>query len=464
MANAYPHNFNRESSFEMYHLFGDPEMPIWTEAPGDLEVSLPEGIGATGDQSFVVNVTDKSSGDAVQSASVTLTRQVTTGGNPVDRIIETLLTGPDGLARFVLTDIGDGDIDLTVTALNFVPNVGTIKVAADGAVLTRLDPADGTTGQVVSVAGENFNGNENVEIYFDGTLVTTANAAGGAFGLPGSDVTVTVPAGQPLGPVNVLAVGQNSGRYAVGIFQVRTANPIDLWSYSQWDPTTWHLHTDGSNPVWNSPDIQLYDPAGNPVASNNLTVGTTYDVKIRVRNDTAFQANQARIVFRWANYGIGGPFYDFHTVAVDVPPGGTDAEAPFTPGSTGHLCVQAEIYHAEDIATGNNKGQENLHVGPTSSPAKVCFEIWNTTRKPAAIFLEIRQQVPADRIGREPLWATRVVHPVEQVLQPGESAEACVEVDPNFTDLDKGKKAEFAVTGFIEGQMIGGVNLLIEIA
>ena len=167
------------------------------------------------------------------------------------------------------------------------------------------------------------------------------------------------------------------------------------------------------------------------------------------------------MVFRWANFGIGGPFFDFDTQNVNVPPGGADAEAPFTPG-TGHICIQAEVFHAEDVNSVNNKGQENLHVGPTSSPAKVCFEIWNTTRKPAAVFIEVRQQVPGDRTGREPLWATQVVHPDRQVLQPGEKAEACVEVDPKYADVPQGAKAAFAVTGFIEGQMIGGVNLVIE--
>ncbi|MCH5376899.1 MAG: C25 family cysteine peptidase [Planctomycetes bacterium] len=70
MANVYPHDFNRESSFEMYHLFGDPEMPIWTAAPGELAVAHPEGIGATGGQGFVVEVTDRSGGTAVRSAAV----------------------------------------------------------------------------------------------------------------------------------------------------------------------------------------------------------------------------------------------------------------------------------------------------------------------------------------------------------------------------------------------------------
>jgi hypothetical protein len=121
----------------------------------------------------------------------------------------------------------------------------------------------------------------------------------------------------------------------------------------------------------------------------------------------------------------------------------------------------AEIYHVEDITPNNNRGQENLHVGPTSSPAKVCFLIWNQTKRPAAVFLEVRQLIRPDQIDRERLWATQVVHPDPQVLQPGDRAEACIIVDPDVADVDEGTQAEFAVAGFIDGEMIGGVNLVI---
>ena len=63
--------------------------------------------------------------------------------------------------------------------------------------------------------------------------------------------------------------------------------------------------------------------------------------------------------------------------------------------------------------------------------------------------------------GKERLWASRVIHPDPQVLQPGERAEACVIIDPDVADVKKGTKAEFAVTGFIDGEMIGGVNLVV---
>lgn len=459
MANVYKHDFNRESTFEMYHLYGDPEMPIWTQAPVALAVDHPIGIGATGPQDFVVTVTEQGTGTPVASALVTLTRRVTTGGNPVDRVIDTQSTNPAGMARFNVHDIGGGEIDITATALGCRPFTGKIAVVAGGATINRLDPQDGTEGQLVHVGGIDFGGAENVDVYLGHQLMKTVGAAGGSFGQAGADVDITIPTPSPLGPVNVIAVGQTSGRYAVDVFQVRTKNPVDLYTYSQWDPTTWGLTPGGGDPVWDNPEIQLYE-AGTPVGSNNLVVGHTYQMRVRVHNDTSFTAKNARVTLRWADFGIGGPWYDFDTVALDIPAGGADATGDFTPPTTGHVCVLAEIYHAEDIATGNNSGQENTHVGATSSPARACFAVWNPTDKPAAVHLEVRQ-LRSPTAGDDELWAARVVHPDPQVLQPGARAEACVVVEPDPERVRPGTTAEFAVTGFVSGQMIGGVNLLI---
>ena len=96
-----------------------------------------------------------------------------------------------------------------------------------------------------------------------------------------------------------------------------------------------------------------------------------------------------------------------------------------------------------------------------TSPVKVCFLVWNRTERPAAAFLEVRQLIRRGETHEEGLWATEVIHPDPQVLQPGDRAEACVVVDPEVAHAGKGTLAEFAVTGFIDGKMIGGVNLSI---
>jgi hypothetical protein len=459
MAKAYGPSDERKIEFEMAHLFGDPEMPIWTEAPDDLKVAHPKGIGATGMQEFLVKVTNATDGQTVQNATVVLTRN--------NAIVQWQQTHTDGLARFNLNTIGSGDLDITVTALNYRPYMGTIIVKSGGAILNRLQPPDGPEGQTIHVGGQGFQPNEKVDLYLNEKLSTTvATDASGEFGQGASTVDISISAGHPHGLVNILAHGQTSDRYAVGIFQVRDENPVDLWTYDQWDSTTWSLHP-GDNPIWDSPDIQLYDKNNNPVASNNLTFGETYTVKINVRNKAAFQAQQAKVVFKWRDFGAGGPWEDFPskgTVVVDVPkyaPGVAIVETSYSPPGTGHLCIKAEIEHLEDIKPGNNEGQENLHVGYSNSPTEVCFLVWNMTEEAAPVHLEVRQLIEPGQEKRERLWATWVKHPDPQILPPGMRAEACVIVDPDPADVGQGTQVEFAVTAFIGRKMIGGVNLIM---
>lgn len=457
MAKRYSDDWLRESSFEMYHLFGDPDMSVWTQAPSILEVKHPVGIGSLGEQDFIIEVLDKGTQVPIQGATVTLTQS--RAGQIVNIIRGSKQTNPDGICRFTLQGIPSDELDLTVTAQNYRMHSATIEVSANGGVINRLDPDNGIEDQVIHVGGQGFQGTENVEIYFGDQLVQTVAAINGEFGQIGNDVNISVPNPHELGPVNVYVYGQTSKRHAVDVFYVRSKNPIDLFTYSQSDETTWHL-TPGSDPNWNSPDIKLYEGA-NEVASNNLVVGTQYKVKLKVRNETSFQADSVSIVYKWRNYGIGGPWTEFYTDTRDVPGNSViESEAPFTPAATGHLCMRCEIYHIEDINLLNNNGQENLHVGPTSSPTKVCFQITNTSKYFSAFYLEVRQLEDPKKSPHPPLWGTWVKHPEKQILSPGKRAEACVTIDPDVAkDVKIGDKAEFSVTGFLNGEMIGGVNI-----
>jgi hypothetical protein len=353
-----------------------------------------------------------------------------------------------------------------VVASNYRPYEGVISVSAGGANINRLDPEDGTETQLIHVGGRDFSGSENVEIYFDDTRLLTTAASGGSFGQAGgTDVDISVPSPHDLGPVNVAAVGLNSSRHAVDVFAVRTANPIDLYTYGQWAEDTWHLHT-GNNPTWNNPEIQIYDAATNAaVESNNLSAGHNYIVKVKVHNDTNFDARSVIVTLKWANFGVGQPervWERIDTDEIDVPRNSIrEAEIAWAPGSTGHICLLAEIYHLEDINEDNNHGQENCHVGPTSSPAKVAFLVWNPTDKPAAIYLELRQKVDEDDESAQPIWGSMIIHPEPQVIPPGEFGKASVIIDPDMVDIKRGT-VEFMLTGFINRRMIGGANFIIQ--
>jgi hypothetical protein len=61
------------------------------------------------------------------------------------------------------------------------------------------------------------------------------------------------------------------------------------------------------------------------------------------------------------------------------------------------------------------------------------------------------------------LWGTWIKHPYPQVIPPGKRRKASVIIDPDsaISKVRPGQKAEFALTGYINGQVIGGVNFTI---
>ena len=456
MARAYGPSTKRRIEFQMHHLFGDPEMVLWTSAPRELHVGFPKAIGAKGLQEFVIAITDQATGHGIGTATVVLTRDGT--------IVQMRQTRTDGLALFSLVGVGDGDLDLTVTALDYRPVLTTLPVTPKGAELNVLDPDDGPESQVFHVGGRSFDRGEDVELHFGTDGPTVANADGsGTFGQGLPTFDLTVPAAYPHGLLNLYACGVTSKRAAVRIFQVRDRNPVDLWTYDQRDSSTWSVHP-GDNPTWNSPDIQLYDASNNPVDSNNLVLGQDYIVKVKVRNKEAFAAPGAKVVFRWENFGAGGPWQDLPpVVTADIPAGPagvTEVQTTFQPSATGHVCLQASIEHLEDIDGRNQTGQENLHVGYSSSPTKVCFTVWNPSAQPAPVHFEVRQLFEPSSKDRT-LWHTWVEHPDPQFLRPGDRAKTCVVVDPGEAKVRPGAKAEFAVTCFVAGTMIGGINLIV---
>ncbi len=458
MANSFNDTNTRRATFEMYTLFGDPDMSMWTEEPGILQVQHPDGIGATGEQDFVIAVTDDDTGDPVHSARVVLTRSNT--------ILGTQLTNPGGIARFTLDNVGSGNITVTVTAHNYRPYEGMMEAVSGGAELNRLDPDNGVENARVLVGGVKFQSGEDVDIFFDGQLMKTVTASGGSFGQAGvNDVEIQVPSPSPLGPVNIVAQGKTSGRYAVDVFQVRSENPVDLYTYSQWAQSTWHLSS-GGNPTWNNPEIQLTDAGGNPVQSNNLSVGTNYTINATIHNDSNFRAEGVKVTFRWANFGVGQSdrlWTDIGTDTIDVPANGTtDAQVQWSPTGTGHICIKVSIFHVEDANTDDNEGQENTHVGPTSSPAEIEFLIFNETEEEDWVHIEIRQLGLPDIIKEKlPYWLTSVEHPDPQLIQAGADQRAKAIVEPGNINITDGQQAEFALTAFIRGEMVGGVNFTV---
>jgi hypothetical protein len=116
----------------IYCLLGDPEVPVWTAAPGTLKTDAVQEL-FTVPQTVAITVRDASTNLAVRNAMVALTAPGTFARG---------FTDAQGVATFT-ADIADpGTVNITVTAHNYLPFETSAPV--------KLSPADITirTGDV----------------------------------------------------------------------------------------------------------------------------------------------------------------------------------------------------------------------------------------------------------------------------------------------------------------------------
>ncbi len=108
-------------------FFGDPEMPVWTDIPGNQDVTHPSTVAWGG----TVNVTVRNLGSPVAGHKVTLFGGWSNSGTP-PRVFTSKTTNGFGQASFSLPSSGQAlsELKLTVTHSNFKPYVGTITVSS----------------------------------------------------------------------------------------------------------------------------------------------------------------------------------------------------------------------------------------------------------------------------------------------------------------------------------------------
>jgi hypothetical protein len=451
MANVYGYaGDHTQLTFELFHLFGDPELAIWTVQPEALDVTHPAAIGSGGLQEFVVTVKDGTD-VPVHHAKVCLRKE--------NEIHEVAYTDPAGQVFFNIIPSSGGQMNITVTKHNYRPYEGTITVTHHGATLS-VDPASGPSGIFVDLAGSGFYDSETVTIDFDGTT-TTATASGGSFTL--SDFAV--PDGA-VGYVTVIAEGQTSGRTAVTLFRRLPDQPLpDPYIYCQWDPTTWHLNPGGSeHRVWDNPCVQLFDRNGDPVSSNDLEVMQPYTIRATIYNNATVAADDTDVTFQWAPWGAGQiTWYPIDTIRVTVPAATetesgqaiTDAVA-WTPSLTGHTCLLVTIHHPWDENLENNKGQENTDVHHVSSPGEISFPVSNPTKETALVYIEVRQ------LGGPTVWPAILTREYPQIQEYGEEKEVRLMVDAP-PDAAQGELRIFTATAYINDEIIGGIETHVDV-
>jgi hypothetical protein len=100
-----------------FSLLGEPEMPIWLDTPGDLDVSHPARV-PPGSETVVVVVGD--GGVPVEDATVCLWKR--------GEVYEVGHTGTTGEAAFDITTVSPGEMSVTVTAPDYLPYEGSCQV------------------------------------------------------------------------------------------------------------------------------------------------------------------------------------------------------------------------------------------------------------------------------------------------------------------------------------------------
>jgi hypothetical protein len=440
-----------QEHFEIYHIFGCPEMEIWTTNPSDLDITHPSAISQGVTQEFVVKVEDNSGND-INLAKVCLRK-----GSEIYKVEE---TNPAGEAYFEVTPSTTGDIEITVTKHDFHPYEGIIAVVSGSATIT-VNPDYGPIGSTVDLYGTGFQSDEIILITFPDDIPFTIPSVTGSFLI----TSYTVPGGEE-GYINIEAIGQTSGRAAVTMFRKLPFEPQNgVFTYDQHESSTYHLNPAGDDPVWDSPCIILYDAdTGDEVSSNNLEFGENYIIQSWVYNDEPVEAPNTYVTYEWANFGGGQENIDwnyYHQEIITVPAassfgyGKEKSEILYTPPVTGHICIRTTIFHTNDKNYDDNEGQENTHVHPVSSPGTFNFNFKNPTTDYALIYLEARQLDGPD------LWPARItrIHPQKQL--PGQTKTVTFTVDVPG-GIPEGESRSYSITGYISGEVIGGIQVKIQ--
>jgi hypothetical protein len=236
--------------------------------------------------------------------------------------------------------------------------------------------------------------------------------------------------------------------------------------------------------TWDNPDIVLFR-GGVAVSSAALDPATTYDVQIRIWNNSLeapVVAMPVRLSFR--DFGVGTEPIEIGTASVDVGVKGSADQPSFasipwtTPATPAHYCLQALLDPFDDVDRSNNLGQENTNVVEAQSPATFTFALRNDTHGTRTYRFELDgyelpplQQCaddpvePARRLERHrraghplPGGFSVQVAPEAPTLAPGDQTTITVTAEPpaGFTG-----RQPINVNAFHDVGFAGGVTLTV---
>jgi len=183
-------NVYRWCQYEI-NLLGDPEMPIFTNLPDEMIVNYPKKIG-DGKQAVTISVTD--SINPIPNCTVCLRQE--------EGIYFVGKTGIDGIVKFNgnIEDITN-EIDITVTAHNFVPYENKIEIVSSKAFISITDV----------ISDELFTGipNNGDILYLNPTIKNTGSKASENIYLRISSINPTISMVDSFLDISVLNAGDS---------------------------------------------------------------------------------------------------------------------------------------------------------------------------------------------------------------------------------------------------------------
>jgi hypothetical protein len=263
--------------------------------------------------------------------------------------------------------------------------------------------------------------------------------------------------------------------------------PIDHPAFVRPDPLIYSqraLMAQGLAVTWDNPDITLFK-GGVPVSSSALDPSTTYDVRVRVWNNSLeAPAVHMPVHLSFLDFGVGTVPIPVGSTTVDVGVKGSPGQPAFasvawtTPATPGHYCLQVLLDPADDLDVTNNLGQENTNVAAATSPAAFSFTLRNNTNRQrryrfeadAYVIPELvacgttadARQLSLDRHhrGRHPVPAgfAVAITPDAPTLAPGAAVAVSVSVTPSPGFVGR---QPINVNAFHDGGFAGGVTLTV---
>lgn len=422
-----------KTTFQEYHLFGDPETQLWTAPPSKLKVSYPNQISTDGPQKFVVTVLDQA--EPVYFAKVCIQSE---------DVYEVGYTNSYGQVLFEIETSSTQQISVTVTKPNFIPRIKFIEVLDCSATLT-VEPAQEQATESVAVTLTDFEGGDAIHIYYDETELVLS-----------PDDTIDIPGG-PDGFANIKA--NDSDEVAIFLFKRYDGGPpVDPYVYSQHDDTTWHL----ANGIltYDNPCIEIYEVVGTReewIDSNDLIELRNYNVHVTVHNNLDEVISGATVTLAWAMFSMGREWTLINTIPALVPDipahGQKEVSIPWAPTIPGHICLNATVFHLNDENLNNNVGQENTDVSVLESPGESWFLVGNPTDEDASVYLEVRQQCSLDDI-----WSAEIVGLSHQDIPSGGEENISLQII-SPPGVPEGEARLFTVSLYINGEYQGGISV-----